>query len=353
LEFAIYSDPLLRPVFWTGVGVVAMALAMVVIVFAFRVRLLLRQRREQRFIMNWRPLLMQSVDRLPEPLPPLPAADRAAFLRLWNYLQESLRGQATGNLNRLLVACRLDEYANRLIASRRIADQLLGAVTLGHLREPGADDALRPLAEGPHPLLSLVAARALLQIDPVQNLDWFMIQLARRTDWPLGKVAAVLSEPGADTITGPLIAAIEALAGNGGGGLVRLLNLLEIAHAERAAPVLRRILREAKDEQAIAASLRAVRDPRDLPLVRGLVAHSAWFVRVRAAQALGRLGAPEDRKLLTQMLSDAHWWVRYRAAQALVALPSVTTGELEEIRAILPDRFAADMLKQVMAEGRA
>jgi len=168
-------------------------------------------------------------------------------------------------------------------------------------------------------------------------------------------VAAILSELGADAITGPLIAAIETFAGTGSArsGLARLLHLLEIAHMERAAPVLRRILREANDEQAIAASLSAVRDPRDLPLVRGLVTHAAWFVRVRAAQAVGRLGAPEDRGLLTQLLSDSHWWVRYRAAQALAALPSMTASELEKIRATLPDRFASDMLKQVMAEGRA
>ena len=69
-----------------------------------------------------------------------------------------------------------------------------------------------------------------------------------------------------------------------------------------------------------------------------------------AARALGRLGAPEDRELLVEMLGDPHWWVRYHAGQALVAMPFGKLDDLTKIRTALTDRFAADMLGQVIAE---
>ena len=355
MGFAIFSDPLLRPVFWTGIGILVLALVMLITVLVLRVALLFRRTREQRFMEAWQPLLMQSIDGVPSSLPKIGAADRITFLRLWNHLQESVRGHASANLNRLLVACGLEGYVERLLDNRSISRQLLGVSTLGHLRRPGMEDRLRELADEPHPPLSLAAGRAALQIDPARNLEWFISKFVVREDWPLAKAASILSSQGVDAVTPPLIEAIEALAGapDAGGKLARLLQLLEIAHAGEAAAVVRRVLKESSDERTIAAALRALQDPRDLPLVRELASHPAWIVRVQAAQALGRMGSGEDRKVLVRLLSDSHWWVRYRAAQALVALPSVAPGELEKIRAVLPDRFAADMLRQAMAESRA
>jgi hypothetical protein len=52
-------------------------------------------------------------------------------------------------------------------------------------------------------------------------------------------------------------------------------------------------------------------------------------------------------------LSDREWWVRYRAAQALVELPWLAQAELRALQDGLTDRFAADMLAQVVAEARA
>src|SRR5690349_18446613 len=278
---------------------------MLTTVLVLRVALLVKRARERRFIEAWQPLLMQSVDEVPSSLPKMGAGDRITFLRLWNHLQESLRGDATTNLNRLLVACGLEDYVGRLLNSGSISRQLLGASTLGHLRRPGTEDRLRELAGEPHPPLSLAAGRAALQIDPARNLEWFISKFIEREDWPLAKAASILSAQGVDAVTAPLIEAIETLAAapDTGGKLARLLQLLEIAHASRAAPVVRRILKESSDERTIAAALRALQDPRDLPLVRELASHTAWIVRVQAAQALGRMGLAEDRKLLARMLS--------------------------------------------------
>jgi HEAT repeat protein len=73
---------------------------------------------------------------------------------------------------------------------------------------------------------------------------------------------------------------------------------------------------------------------------------------MQAATLLGRMGHAEDAGRLEKLLGDAEWWVRFRAAQALVRLPGVGARNLEQIRMRLIDRYARDILGQVVAETR-
>jgi HEAT repeat protein len=73
-------------------------------------------------------------------------------------------------------------------------------------------------------------------------------------------------------------------------------------------------------------------------------------VRLQAARALGHIGDASDLPRLQGMLCDSQWWVRYRAAQALSRLPGLDHEGMQRIRAAQNDRFACDVLDQVMAE---
>ena len=53
---------------------------------------------------------------------------------------------------------------------------------------------------------------------------------------------------------------------------------------------------------------------------------------------------------LTTALSDTSWWVRHRAAQALAQLPDMNAARLSAIASRQTDRYAADMLRQTLAE---
>ncbi len=53
---------------------------------------------------------------------------------------------------------------------------------------------------------------------------------------------------------------------------------------------------------------------------------------------------------LTLLLSDREWWVRYRSAQVIASLPFIKQGEMRALADNSTDRFAGDMLRQVMAE---
>jgi HEAT repeat protein len=100
----------------------------------------------------------------------------------------------------------------------------------------------------------------------------------------------------------------------------------------------------------VGAALRLTAVPELLDDVRALLAHGDWRVRVQAAKALGRIGNRSDAARLRALLGDPQWWVRYRAAQALVSMPFLAPADLDALCRDTPDRFAADMLRQVLAE---
>lgn len=344
-------DPLLAVVFQAGLGIIAFSLLMLVAVFLLRMRLVLRTRREHRYAAQWRPLLAECVFGVPQALPVVPRSMRYHFMKLWNHHHESLEGSARGNLETLARRMGIDEVARNMLQSSDLRERMIAIITLGHLGDRERWQELRALVAHPSPLLSLSAARALLDIDAEATLAWLVMVMAAREDWPLARLVAMLKEAGPDRVTLPLVAALKA-AGNPR-QTVRLLRMMEVAHTADAGEAAARVVRESDDPEVKAAGLRLLGDPRELGLARSAAAHESWVVRVAAARLLSRIGEAGDRQLLVGMLKDAHWWVRYHAARALVALPATAPGDIERIRSTLDDRYAADMLDQVMAEARS
>lgn len=349
------QDPLLLLAFQIGLGVIACSMLMLVAVIVLRLRLVYRQRRERRYTAMWQPLLAECVYQVPAELPRLPRAMRYHFLKLWNYHHESLVGSARDNLEKMAAILNLDDIARELLASGNRRERLIAILTLGHLGDRTQWHKLRALVADPSPILSQAAASALLAIDAAATLAWLVTVMAAREDWPLSRVVSMLREAGPNRTTLPLISAVQAAARIEGGSqqVVRLLRMMETAHTERVAPVVGQIVRESDNPEVIAAGLRLMQDPRDLDAVRGYAKHEAWFVRVSAVRTLGKIGEKRDCSMLIELLGDRNWWVRYHAARSLLELPFSAVEDLEKIRDSHPDRYAADMLSQVIAEARA
>lgn len=347
MSFADYSDPHLRLLLWVGLGIVGVTLLLLVQTVLLRMQLILRQRREQRLTEQWQPLFAQSMAALPQSLPPIAKSDWDAFLRLWNNTQESLSGESKHKLNQLAWACGVSHVAQQWLSQKSMRARLIAVTTLGHLQEKNAWARLKSITDDPHPLLSLAAARALMQIDANAALAELLPTFTHRHDWPLNKIANMIHEAGPDAVTGPLTQAVEIAAPE---DFPRLVRLLDVAHSEQALPAIRRILQSATDDRVISACLQALTDPDDVGLASSYIRHPSWFVRVQAVTALGRLGSKEDRDALIEPLSDSSWWVRYRAAQALAGLRGVTLDEVRKIRDKIKDRYAQDILTQVIAE---
>lgn len=300
---------------------------------------------------RWQPLLARAA--LGEggalELPQLLPRERAELLLLWNQLQDGLRGGAHEALNALAFALGLDAVARRWAEPRQrsMMRRVIGLGTLGHLGRAEDWPRLRAALDDPLPLVSLGAARALLQIDAERAVPTVLDEFLRRPDWPTARLGTLLRDAGAAAVALPLT---QRLLAAGAAEQVRLLPLLRFAESPHGGGALQRLAEISDDAHVLSIVLRQLHGRHALPHVRAHARHADALVRSAAAQALGRIGLPEDRELLAALMSDRDWWVRLRAAQAQLALPGTDAATIEALRARLADRFARDAFEQACAE---
>ena len=295
----------------------------------------LQLRRRNQFHAAWRPLLVQSLSDMPQSVPSVRSRDTLSFLFYWNYFHESLLGEdKLVGLNHLARLAGMDRAAMKLLKAQGLRKRLMAIITLGHLGEQSAWNDLVALAQSPHPIVSLSAARALVDINPKVALPLITPWIGARADWSPPKVAALLSQLGSALIAQPLSEAALAATPD---MAMRILHYLEITRCTAALPAVRTLLaRESSETTLKAACLKLIgqfQDPKDLALVRSFISHSDESVRAQAAVALGTIGMPADEGLLISLLSDSQWDVRYRAAEALAHLPLMKQERLAEIHA--------------------
>jgi len=347
LNFDTVSDPLLRFALAAGLAVLVLSALMTLHILLLRLQLTLRQRRENRFAARWRMRFLESMQAIPLRLPQIARADWFTFLSLWNRYQESESATARQRLITLILQLRMDVAARKLLARGSMRVRLMAVLTLGHLGDRESWDKLHKLSQSRHPLLSMEAARALMLIDAPAALPLLLPDLTGRGDWPLARIETMLAEAGADKVSAQLAAAVDLTPPD---QLPRLVALMAVARSDDALPRIRELLEMSENEEVITACLKSVHVPPDHELIARFARHASWQVRTQAARALLRAVRPGDEKLLVQMLADPVWWVRYRAAQSLVALPFLSNDDLWRLRWTLEDKFAVNMLDQVMAE---
>jgi len=362
LGFCFVSDAdTLRIVQAVAIFLFALALLLLVVVLLMRGALLLRERRRKKFLAVWQPILVDAVDLATSDLPRLARRDLPEFLFIWNHLQESLLDESKDHLNQIGKALGIQHAALRLLRRGNLRERLLAIVTLGQMRERAAWDQLLTIAQQEGALLSVAAARALVTIDPTKAVPELIPLLMTRPDWPASRVANMLQIAGAEVISdqianAALKSAFESNQNATSDGKpahndpARMVRYLELAYNVSAQPAVRAIAQLSHDPEVLAACLRLLKSPEDLPVVRECLSHENSYVRVQAAAALGRLGQDDDEARLVPLLSDREWWVRYRAAQALSRLPHMREPKMKTIQAAQSNPFARDILAQVMAE---
>ncbi len=318
--------------------------------FLLRASLTLRNRRYAAFIKIWRPILAEAISDqglTRDALPVLRHRDLEFFLHEWNITHDSIRGSAETRLNSLARELEIDQQVWKMLDRHSVRGKLVATATLGHLGENRAWDRISAMLESGNTLLSLLAASALVQIDADRALPIVIPHMADREDWPPARVATILRRAGPDAVSGPLAKAIlEATPEKAN----RLLRYLDTCHLAVADELTHRLLKYSDDDYIITALLRTLDNPRELPIVRRLISHQRWHIRMLCAVALGRIGEAEDEAVLIELLSDQAWWVRYRAAQTLNHLPFMSIDRLRAIQERQSDRYARDILDQVIAE---
>lgn len=305
-----------------------------------------RQMQQERVSLAHWQILLQNLPRAAADLPNLAMHDRVYFLKLWNNLMRSASADAARNLIDIAYWLECDHFSCQLLQHGNRAERLLATLTLGQLHDHPPWELLVTHTLATDSITSIYAFDALVQIDAEAAAQQLLPLLLARKDWPLAHVAAIL-QPAHHAFFLPLL---EATADIKSVYLGRTLRLLEALRLNVPQAILLRLLEPSNETATILAALRLINDSSLLPSARNYLHHADWHVRVQAAKALGRLGEHADANRLISLLSDPEWWVRYRAAQALVGMPFFSRIEVELLRNHLSDRFARDMLNQVLAE---
>lgn len=336
---------------WGACGAFAMTVLLIIAVLSMRIRLLRRLAREQEVAALWIPLIARCTESGDVPLPPLRRGDADHFVLLWCRAQDSLRGSSQDRLREMARRLAADTHARRMFRSKSLRRRLVGTVALGHLRAHDLVPSLRSLVVSGPTLPSLVAAKALVRIEPAAGIPCALTTAAVRHDWPLASAATMLKESDGDSVSPAWTSAIRQAMSRGDDASVARLIRLHITAGPRAVrAIVRDVLAASTSAEVLAAALAALSHRDEVSLARRLLGHPEWFVRVAAARALGRVGDENDVERLTLALSDPSWWVRNRAAHALSQLPGMGAARLADIAARQTDRYAGDMLRQILAE---
>jgi HEAT repeat protein len=325
LDLFSASDPYVRFAAAVAFGAAVLTVLLVLQIIVLRELRAARERRRQLFLQRWRPLVYDAMAGGTVSWPRVARRDAETLLWFWNQLQETVRGDAKTALTHVAAQIGLDELALRRLRGRSIARRLLAIVTLGNMRDPKYWHLVVPLAQDAHAPVSLAAAQALIRINGQRAVRDLMPLFAQRADWPVTRALALLEQVEPAVVT----KAIEkALPKADDAASLRLIEFVAAGDSVALQSVMVQRLGHSRDPQMWANVLRHVNDPAHLGLVRQACVHPVWFVRVQAANALGRMGGPDDVARLLRLLGDEQWWVRYRTAEALLKLPFLKKDEL-------------------------
>jgi HEAT repeat protein len=337
---------------WMTVASIAASLLLLAYTLELRLRRRLHERRRAGVIAHWRGLLGDAVTGRTSgaPAPALRRGERPEFLRLWVYTRSMLEGAAAERLIALAERLKLRDYAREQAERAHLKTKLLAVQALGYLRDAESFGALAALTDEPNTLLSITAAEALAAIDAPRAMERLIPKIASRRDWPRTHVFSLLSRAGSAVVSEPLYRCIRAASDE---DAAYLLKFAEVAEFDVRDALAAELLRARDNPEVLAAALSVATGHAPVPRIDELLAHSEWYVRMQAAKLVGRTGRTEDVGRLEKALADDEWWVRYRAAKALVRLPGIDAAALERIRRRLYDRYAKDILDQVIAEAGA
>lgn len=335
---------------WLGLSAIAMTMLLMLYILLLRGWMWLMDRRRQRLWQHWRPLCITAACGLMpgEPQLTLTPSNWLLFFRLWHHYLLNVHGETQDNLRRFGHQMGLHHIAIKILIRAPTERELIAAtVATGWLRDIRAWEPLLQSLYTENSVLSFAAARSLARIDPKTALPIIIPQMGKRPDWSKHLIAGLLLELGPKQVSAPLL---DAIVNAQTEQITTLIRFLRFADVSTGNAVLFRYMPATQDPELLSACLKVACSPRVLPLVRDRLNDSHWTVRVEAVNAFSRLGNSDDVNDLLPLLSDRQWWVRYRTAQAIGELLHRDKDKIAALRQTQTDRYAADILAQVLAE---
>lgn len=316
-------------------------------VAALRFRLILRNRRKAAIVKRWRPQISNAIYGGRVKVYKIADRDLYYLLEEIDYVFSVIKGKELAGVIKLCDKLQLHDRLLKLLKSRDLKKKLYALITLGNLQDEKAWDVIEEHLMHTQTTLSITAARSMMKIDPLRAIKIILPVSLARADWPWANLGQILKLAAPEQICQPLAEMIQTLPTERQSGYLRLF---ELNRCEEISPVTNIVLTDTESAKVASVCLHITQDPRVIETAVKYTEHNRWHVRMHAATALGRLGGEKEIPVLTGLLTDSEWWVRYRAAQSLTNLPVMTRDKLMTIYEDLQDRFAKDMLLQVLSE---
>lgn len=347
LHFASSTSELGRFAIYTGSVAILLLLLLVVQLSLVRIHLMIIEKRKVRVQNVWRKIIGRM---LTGELPECPKIERHEIfyvLEEFDYVFGLIRGNEVEALRKGFLSIHLPVSLRKILKSYNVKKRLFALITMGNVRDVESWDLIVNHLSKSQPAISLSAARSLVLINPERAVNEIVPIILNRKDWPWANIAHVLKLAGPKLICKNLSELIFGAAENKQSSLLRLYDVL---NCEKEFPVTCKVLSNASEDKVASVCLNISQDPNILYQAREYASHERWHVRMNAAVAIGRFGNEEDVSVLIGLIKDEQWWVRYRAAQALIDMPFVDHVRIQQIRNVLNDKYADDILVQVMNE---
>lgn len=345
------SEAPLGVALWAALIAAALTIVLFIYSLGLRVAHVLHDRDLARLRARWWPVIARAAiaEDLDEncDLGALKHGSRTKLLREWCRFRTHVKGNGGRSLELLADELGLLRVARRLLRRRSVSSKLLAIQALGFLRDAESWEDIKSLLYHQNITISITAASALVHIRAREAIDLVIPMISRRPSWPRTQVGRLLNLAGPEIVTARLCHAIRSADVE---EALRLLQFYESASMREFDLLVAELLTSRTEPALMAAALKAVRGQLPEGVVVNLARHPIWFVRMQAANLLGRTGRREDYPILEPLLADLEWWVRYRAAQAVVKLPFLGPHALRKLRDRQKDTYARDILCQAMAE---
>lgn len=328
-----------------------LSVLMLALCYWLRRRRTLREQTRERVIDRYRPTLFDWIGGETPPLDPPDSDDEWIYLiSLWNDLYEKVGQSEHDHLRRAADELGLDDRARELLDANDTKKRITGVITLGHLGATDHVASIDQFTTSSVTILKMQSIKALTILEPERALNKIYDDLVDNPNQSHNYYIGFCRSIDPDRLTPVTLDRLESVPGD---ARSRIIPFLELGKNDPVRTYLRSELKRSDDPEILSACLKVLRkvgEPSDQALVARYLSHSADFVRVQAARALGSIGTSDVIDELMEALSDSNWWVRCRAAQSLVQLPSTGINELKNRLSTLEKSHARQALESAMDE---
>ena len=318
----------------------AITLVLMALIGLFRWLFIAELRSYAQFSKEWFPILACAIvdDQAPV-AKKLNRSEKLILLRLWNYWHQSVSGNANVRLRHFVSDMGCTDVAIHLVQKGNRAQKLLSSISLGNLKVALAWQHLNALVATDDQIVSLHAARAMLQVDAEKAIKELLPMILGRAQWDMSALTQILRQSRSH-FEREVIDSWTALSR---AQKVRALKLCANLSLPLTHDLVHQLIQADQHTEILLVSLQLLerlQNPVYRQPILQLFDHASASVRAQAVKAHGAIADVRDIETLVDMLHDSDAATRQFAAFTLVQPTSLGLQRLTLLKDELEDARA-------------